>query len=85
MVLLPSKLPGSVLVTKIDRRDGMQLQCCKVSNVEEEVNRHFSNAHEGKGFKGGLMYDIQEGVFQFSAKSIPIPGIGDDDGYRETF
>ena len=50
--------------------------------MEEEVNRHFSDAHEGKGFKGGLMYDIQEGVFQFSAKSIPIPGIGDDDGSR---
>ena len=42
-----------VLIIKIDRRDGMQLQCRNVDNVEEEGNRNFGDAREGKAFKGG--------------------------------
>ena len=35
------------------RKNGKQLQCRKVDNVEEERNQHFSDVCEGKGFKGG--------------------------------
>ena len=55
------------------RRKGKQLQCRKVDNVEEEGNRHFNGVCEGKGFKGGWMYDIQKRIFHFAAKKIPIP------------
>ena len=53
----------------------MQLQCHNVDNLEEEGNRQFGDAPEVKGFKGGWMYDIRERIFQFSAKTIPIPKI----------
>ena len=51
----------------------MQLQCRKVDNVEEEGNRHFLDAPEGKGFEGGWKHDIPERIFQFTTKPIPIP------------
>jgi hypothetical protein len=41
-----------------------------VGNVEEEANRHSDEARKGKGFKGGRMYDIQECIFHFTAKTI---------------
>jgi hypothetical protein len=48
--------PRQSLANKIFQREGMQLQCHKVDNEEQEgirSNRHFRDAREGKGFKGG--------------------------------
>ena len=39
--------------------EGMQLQFRKVDNVEEEGNRYFNDAREGKGFESGGMYNKQ--------------------------
>ena len=50
----------------------MQLQSRKVDNVEDG-NRHFREACEGKGLKGGRMNNIQDCIFHFTAKTIPIP------------
>ena len=39
----------------------------------DKGNRHFGDAREGQGFKGRRMYDVQECIFQFTAKTIPSP------------
>ena len=43
----------------------MQLQCRKVDNVEEESNRYFNDAREGKGFESGRMHDISRTHLSF--------------------
>ena len=65
----------------------MQLQCRKVDNVEKEGNRHSGDAPKGNGFKGGWKCDIRERIFQFTAKTIPIPRIRNNPVHnnRETF
>ena len=51
----------------------IKLECRKVDNLEEEGSRYFGDALEGKCFKVGGKNDIRERVFQFTAKTIPIP------------